>query len=394
MIPVTNRRMPGGHLIIVAPAPGTGRRQRGVVAVIMAVVMVTIVALVASTAVRMSATGVYDTTAQHDAVEALFLAESALQRASRRFNATPTTLCNNANLDAGVWFTLGRGRFQVVNTFTTNFTGGALPSSSWCRIQVRGQVTSTGMTRTIEGIVERSKTSILPESSNADFNLPFGLCRQDLGCNVTAWNLTSTVPAGRNNFQPWDDCAPPAPGGYVDLANRPNPNPWPGFPAAVNTPCSTTGVWDRAAFARKDWNGSGTSTSGGTFTFSTPIVVTAPITLDFVFDHFLDCATLGGNCNSGNDLQITFRLSTGTETWTSTLYVEDTSPRNAWFRGLTPITITGAGTKTITSMQMDMVLKSGQPKQAWLDDIVLHPQGTPVTATNVGLRLWREIVTL
>lgn len=379
------------------PAPFERVRQRGAVAVIVAILLLSLVVTLVMMSVEMSGSGGYDTAAQNDAVEALFLAESALERAGKRFNATPTTVCNAASLEVGTDFSLPRGTFRVVQVFTTKFDGTAFPSANWCRVQTRGVITATGVTRIIEGIIERSTGNLLPPSANADFNAPTGLCRQDLGCSVTSWTLNAVVPAGENTFQPWDDCSPkPPPAGTTPL-------PWPGLPATNNTPCSVSNIWDRAAFTRKDWNGNTAATAAGNFTFSPPITLTtslaSPVSLVISFDYFFNCF-VGSNCNSGKDMEVVFRLKSSTETWTSANFNEGNN-KEVWMIGGAPggglVTVSipaGTGTsdtKVINSLEIDFSLKAGQKKMAWLDNIFIKPSGT-TSATTVNLRQWREIV--
>jgi len=214
--------------------------------------------------------------------------------------------------------------------------------------------------------------NLLPTSANADFNEPSGVCRYDLGCQPSGWNLQPSVPPSRSpqyDYSPWDDC-----GGL----------PEPGYPAVNNVPCSTTGVWDRASFARKGWNGGGSSTNAGNFVFSPAVTVIAPSTLTLRFDYYLNRLGAGG---APNEMQLTFRLRTSTETWASSPNPFYAALEEQWAQGEVTFDITGTGTKQIETLEFDFELKAGQPKQAWLDNFVL---GTGAGPPNMEIKAWRE----
>lgn len=120
-------------------------RQRGFVSIIAAVALLVMVGLALRIGLSMSGSGVIDSAVQNDSVEALFLAESAVERGARLFAAGGA--CTAAGLEAGTGFNLGRGRFKVLDT-----PAPALVSGN-CRFQARGEITATGQSRTVEVLV-------------------------------------------------------------------------------------------------------------------------------------------------------------------------------------------------------------------------------------------------
>lgn len=120
-------------------------RQRGIVSIIAAVALLVMVGLALRIGLGMSGSGVIDSAVQNDSVEALFLAESAVERGARLFAAGGA--CTAAGLEAGTDFNLGRGRFRVLDT-----PAPALVSGN-CRFQARGEITATGQSRIVEVVV-------------------------------------------------------------------------------------------------------------------------------------------------------------------------------------------------------------------------------------------------
>jgi len=106
-------------------------RQRGAVTLIGALFLIVALALMAQLINRMASSGIVDTVAQNDAVEALFIAESGIEFASYRY-ASGTACPDLALIDATP---AGRGSFDVT---------GAAPLGPDCRIVVEGRVGSTG----------------------------------------------------------------------------------------------------------------------------------------------------------------------------------------------------------------------------------------------------------
>ena len=102
-------------------------RERGAATVILALFLLVMVAFALLVALNMGASDITDSAAHNDATEALFLAESGIERAAKRFaDGTP---CTTAALAESVAF--GRGTFTLLEAvFTANI----------CRVRVRGEV--------------------------------------------------------------------------------------------------------------------------------------------------------------------------------------------------------------------------------------------------------------
>lgn len=104
----------------------TASRERGAATVLLALFLLVMVAFALLIALNMGASDITDSAVHDDATEALFLAESGLERASKRFaNGTP---CADLAEPA---IPFGRGTFTIqAATFTANI----------CRITVLGTV--------------------------------------------------------------------------------------------------------------------------------------------------------------------------------------------------------------------------------------------------------------
>ncbi len=69
--------------------PSTGR-QRGAVTLLGALFLIIVIIVLLASVQRMAASGITDTALQNDAIEALFIAESGLERAAWRFSTGST----------------------------------------------------------------------------------------------------------------------------------------------------------------------------------------------------------------------------------------------------------------------------------------------------------------
>ncbi|MBI5463270.1 MAG: hypothetical protein HY941_13880 [Gammaproteobacteria bacterium] len=108
--------------------------QRGAAFIMAAVFLLLVVSLFGLIGLRMASTDINDTALQNDSVEALFLAESGLERALQKLAAG--TVCGAAMLDATTQ-SLGRGTFQITS---------AVLNGSLCRVRVLGSVGLAGAT--------------------------------------------------------------------------------------------------------------------------------------------------------------------------------------------------------------------------------------------------------
>ena len=123
-------------------------RQRGAATAVFVLLLLALVAFLGLTARRMAGSDALDTDHLSADAEALFLAESALERAAWRF--LDGTAC--ADLAPDGPYTLGRGSLEVLAGLDTGFDGSPLPAAR-CRIRVRGSVGQ--VRRTLEAIAQR-----------------------------------------------------------------------------------------------------------------------------------------------------------------------------------------------------------------------------------------------
>lgn len=126
----------------------TPTTQRGVAALMAVLFLLFMLGVVLLLAHQMAATDVYDSGAQNNSVEALFLAESGVERAAWRFtNGTACAALAEAAMPHG------RGQFSIAAGQSTDFNGVALPGNQ-CRLRTTGLITGTTVARTIEGIAQ------------------------------------------------------------------------------------------------------------------------------------------------------------------------------------------------------------------------------------------------
>jgi Tfp pilus assembly protein PilX len=330
-----------GKAPVVFPAPDAGR-QRGFL-LIAAVVLIVVAALVLTVIVFLSTTGSISSARHASSSQALFIAESGIEKGIRAWKLNPAYAGETGTSFANGSFT--------VRTSPNDYSGNLLPAGRMRFVSV-GMVGSAAA-RTVNAIA--GPENLLPPSANADFNqAKFNPCIQASGCQPEGWFLEALLPAGRdipaNRFTPWDDTG--------------------------SAPGTST---DRAAYVAKRWNGPDSATGAGNFTFSPPVVVVAPVTLDLRFDYWIE----GGN--AAKEGYFNFTLSDGVTSWSAP---ETTSPHTGgWQTMQTTVTITGTGTKLITNLTFNFRLQSGQPKEGWLDNIVLGSGGgTP----KLEVKTWRE----
>lgn len=326
------------------PFPGAGQ-QRGFL-LIAAVVLIVGTALVLTVLVFLSATGAMSAADHVSSQQALFIAESGIEKGIRSWKLNPAYTGETNTSFANGSFT--------VTTSPNDYAGNPLPAGRKRFVSV-GTVSGGDAARTVNAIA--GPENLLPSAANADFNAAdYNPCVPGPpdNCEPTNWDLNAILPPSRdipaNRFIPWDDIDP-APGSSTD----------------------------RAAYVAKRWNGPLSATGAGNFTFSPAVVVIAPVTLYLSFDYWIE----GGN--AAKEGYFNFTLSDGVTNWSTP---ETDSPHTGEWRTMqTSVVITGAGPKSITNLSFTFELKSGQPKEGWLDNIVLGSAGgTP----KLEVKTWRE----
>jgi hypothetical protein len=126
-----------------------GKRQRGAVTLIGALFLIMAIIIMLGAVQRMAATDITDTALHNDGVEALFIAETGLERAGWRY----ATGSSCAAL-AGETDNAGRGSFQIISAALTG---------TLCQVRVTGSVVTTiaanAVNRTIEGYYAKGSFS-------------------------------------------------------------------------------------------------------------------------------------------------------------------------------------------------------------------------------------------
>jgi len=322
-------------------------KQRGAVTLIGALFIIITLALMLAVLQRMAGSDILDTAGQTGSVEALFLAESGMERAAALYS---TGTCD-VSLTTGSPVTFGSGSFSIEDigsNFNTDFSGTALPAGE-CRIRVSGSVAALGAQRIIEAVFNKSGGNLLA-NGNANFDELAGACSPP-SCTPTGWTF-NLIPIWSIFFPPWDD------NGGPDNS--------------------------RAAQVIKPFNGGSITTTGGSFALPS-FTVTAPITLTLDFDYRVQSSG-----NTDQEARYAFTLSDGTTIYPAILPSFPSGDTAGVFEsGSVTFDITGTGPVTITDINFVLTAKSGQSKTAWLDNLVLQGNGG---GSGVTLRQWREVV--
>ncbi|QDZ28279.1 hypothetical protein [Noviherbaspirillum sp. UKPF54] len=324
------------------------QRQYGAASVAIAFLVLFLIAGALATAFGLSGSVVRDATMSAQQAQALFLAESGLARALKRYGNG--TLCGSLGPDGP--YSLGQGNFTVVSGGATDFSGAALPAAQ-CRVQVKGIV--SGVSRTIEGIMQRS-TNGFPPQANVNFNQPVGTCVYP-GCMPTNWNFSQA--------------------GWLDTGG----------------PDSS-----RAAYIAKSASGSGIDVSAGGYSFYPPITRVGPKTLKIDVDY--KNSVVGGS----KKIHVNFWLyqqAPGTGVWSTVANgtAIDSGNTSGWLRTGTPggeasATINlPAGTFRIDRIDFKLTADSGNNYSSVIDNISIDGEDTGLTTEEKAVLLsWREVV--
>ena len=232
------------------------RRQRGAGLLLVVVVIVTAGAFAVIVAAGQSGAGIHGSNAQADATEALFLAETGIERATRRFLAG--SACSAAGLSENLTnlATIGiaSGRTITITAGANSaldFSGAALPATQ-CRIQVTGTVTGGNVSRRLQAIVDRAE-NLIGSPLVAGFDNPAGAANP-----AASWTGPAPVAGGSI-------------GGY-DFTG--------GNTAGVNPPNCT-----RSAYLVKPNAGGGTPAASTVGTAPVSFTINRPVTVTVSFDY-------------------------------------------------------------------------------------------------------------
>jgi hypothetical protein len=204
------------------------RKQGGAAALITVLFLLIVVAFSVLVSLNMSGSDVSDSTAQHNSVQALFLAESAIERASGRYAAA--TPCASLAPDSA---TLASGSFTVA---TATLVGAN------CQIRVIG--TAAGTTRTVDAVLKSGGGAITADTSVLTPSWGSGTSRTLLSYTVPANASILLVGLSINNVTATINSVT-----YGGTAMTPGPlavgqNPWPRAQIyyLVNPPVGTANV--------------------------------------------------------------------------------------------------------------------------------------------------------
>jgi hypothetical protein len=161
--------------------------QRGAGLLIGVLLLVTVAAFGAIVAASQSAGDIQGTDAQADSVQALYLAETGLERALKNFAVG--TACGAALSQVITDLsTIGLGTADYTITIgaglTTDFSGATLPATR-CRIPVTATVNASNVSRTLHAIVDRN---LLEGPDNPTFDNP------SIVGAPSGWTLTTSPP--------------------------------------------------------------------------------------------------------------------------------------------------------------------------------------------------------
>jgi hypothetical protein len=197
-------------------------RQRGLGMLVVVLLVLTVAAFAVIVAASQSGGDIQASDANAEALQAMFLAETGLERQVKRFAThgpfnplAPTAACISLGDDPATipvevthtiadLSTIGLGATAYSITFTsgtlTDFAGGALASTQ-CRIAVTARVNASNVTRTIHAIVDRN---LFDGADNPNFDNPRTAAVAPLG-----WTGINPVTAFAPNGGPdgtWPNC--------------------------------------------------------------------------------------------------------------------------------------------------------------------------------------------
>ena len=374
-------------------------RERGASLLIPVILILTAGAFAVVVAASQSGGDIEGSEAQADSMEALFLAETGVERATRRFlagvacNALGETLSNLAEIGipSGRSITISAGPNSA-----TDFSGAVLPATQ-CRIQAAGAVSRNNVSRSVQAIIDRSD-NLAGAPAVAGFDNPVG-----------AVNAAASWTGGGYDYT----------GGNIA--------------GAVNPPNCT-----RSAYLVKPRQGGGANAASSAGTAPMQFTVSLPATVLVRFDYrIVRIANSGSNAcvsasgagacpgaadatspsGAAGDGEICFTLrDTAGVTYNSTKATVDQAaniPLSVTGPACTPTTqqgptnanftpcglrynaggaaavrfaMAGAGTRSFDRLGFQMFIPAGgQPFEMWIDNVTVTPN-----AAIGGIAAWRD----
>lgn len=171
----------------------TARTQRGAATILAVIFLVISVSLMVVAALNMAGSDITDTALTHDAIEALFIAESGVEHTAHAYaNGTP---CLGLAPVGPIAF--GAGEFQVTAASDTDFDAVTPLPVNQCRIEVLGQAGPRNARRRVAAILQQGSSGLLEDfPSAADFASDWTLnVTTDHGGTAKGWsNLFGNAP--------------------------------------------------------------------------------------------------------------------------------------------------------------------------------------------------------
>jgi hypothetical protein len=362
-------------------------RQRGAGMLVVVLLILTVAAFSVIVAASQSGGDVYGSDANADGMQALFLAESGIERALKRF-ATGTACSAVLGETITDLSTLGLGttthRIVIGTGLTTDFAGVALPATQ-CRVPVTGTVLGRNISRTVHAIVDRNLLGGVSGTFNPTFNNPL------TAGGPSSWTLTQ--PAGQT--------------GYADN----------GGPDLNGAACSRSAWVGKNLTNNYEARAMGVANVNFTVTGGTATTVTFHYRVNDRGPNGT-CAAGGGDIGpanicggaAGNDATVCFRATDSAANMsTATLNTGATGTQNVGCpdggaistfapcqtgyqagypaKGTVSFNIAGAGARTITSLRYMLRLQRNGRREMFLD----HIEATNTTAIGAAhVRLWRD----
>jgi hypothetical protein len=374
-------------------------RQRGAGLLIVVLLLVTVAAFAVIIAASQAGGDIYGSDANADGMQALFLAESGVERALKRF-ATGTACGAGLGETITDLSTLGLGTTThtiVIGTgLTTDFAGVALPATQ-CRVPVTGTLLGRNISRTVHAIIDRNLlggiTGIPFPVFNPAFNNPL------TAGAPSSWTLTQ--PAGQTGY-----------------ANN-------GGPDVIGAVCSRSAYVLKNLTNNYESRAMGVANTDFTVTGGTNITVTFHYRIN---DRGANAGCAGGGADvgpadicggaGGNEGTVCFRTTDSLGTNSPAVLANSTVNSNntaaqavacpdaggisafapcqtgyqAGYptKGTVTFAVAGAGTRTITSFRYMIRLQANGRREMYLD----HIEATNTTAIGAAhLRMWRDCST-
>lgn len=378
------------------------RSQRGVALLIAVLLILAVAAFGAIIAGSIAASDVTDSSYQGSSIEALYAADTGLERAMKQFEtgtacASLGAAAMDVNLTTGRTFTLAAG-------VSTAFDGTTALQTSQCRVQSSGAVSGTSASRKLQAIVDRN----MLVRRNATFDSPAGVG------GATNWTATKWDYTGGTNTigTPAASTCGRAAYGLHGKGGGNGASAQASLVDTVNGLFTVTGgdtVTVRFNLrAIKLGNGNNTNDTSAGLADPDPKGTAADVK---VWVRLLDSALTSSDSSTVGTIWketvtdpgalLNTRLASATPTTQG--FPGDYPACNSFYASGTPsnkrqvtVTMQGAGTRTITTVLVNIYIMKNGPSavaaEAWVDNVELFANtAAPVAAVGGGrISEWRD----